>query len=192
MRYFVPKKIVLIGASTGGPGQIQKIIDSLPNLQDTTLVIGQHMVDGFMDSFTKRLQNNSRNTIGLVRDNQTFENKNIYICEGETQLNKISNKLSFSKKTSSLHSFNPNINILFNSFVPLCKDSEILSVILTGIGDDGVEACMNLSVNGARCVTENEQSAIVDGMPNRARAIVPNIEVYDMDTIVKVISEFCE
>ncbi|MDD2449035.1 MAG: chemotaxis protein CheB, partial [Sulfurimonas sp.] len=55
MSYRVPKKIVLIAASTGGPGQIEKIIKALPKLNDTSIVIAQHMVVGFMDSFAKRL-----------------------------------------------------------------------------------------------------------------------------------------
>jgi len=192
LKHSEPKKVVLIGASTGGPGQIQKIVNSLVELQDTTVIIAQHMVDGFMDSFTSRVQNSSCNNVSLAKDNQPCQKTNIYICEGETKLFKSNLNLLFTQKKSSLNSYNPNINILFNSFVPLCKDIEILSVILTGIGDDGVEACKNLSINGARCITESKDSAIVDGMPNRARAIVPNIEVYDMEKIVKIISEFCE
>ena len=146
------------------------------------------MVDGFMDSFANRFLNISHNKISVVKNNQTFENNNIYICEGETKLT----NNSFSKKSSSPDSYNPNINILFNSFTSLTKDLQILCVILTGIGDDGVEACKNLSLNGVRCITESEKSAIVDGMPSRARALVPNIEVNDIDNIVKIISEFCE
>jgi len=188
LKLLEPKKIVLIGASTGGPGQIQKIINSLAKLQNTTIVIAQHMVDGFMDSFANRFQNISHNRISVANDNQTFENNSIYICEGETKLT----DGSFSKKDSSLNSYNPNINILFNSFIPLTKDYEILCVILTGIGDDGVEACKNLSLNGARCITESEKSAIVDGMPGRARASVADIEVDEIDVIVKKICEFCE
>jgi len=188
LKHLEPKKIVLIGASTGGPGQIQKIINSLPKLQNTTIVIAQHMVDGFMDSFANRFQNICHNSISVVKDNQIFENNNIYICEGET---KLANN-SFTKKSSSSDSYNPNINILFNSFSSLAKDSHIVCVILTGIGDDGVEACKNLSLNGARCITENQESAIVDGMPSRARVLVPNIEVYKIDKIVQIISEFCE
>ena len=65
-------------------------------------------------------------------------------------------------------------------------------MILTGIGDDGVSACKELSLNGASCITESQKSAIVDGMPSRARLFVPNIEVEDINTIVKTISEFCE
>lgn len=192
MKHSVPKKILLIAASTGGPGQIQKIIEILPNLQDTSLVIGQHMVDGFMESFTNRVQSISKNPVTLVKDNQLFEKSHIYICQGETALEINFDTLFFTQKLSSAHSFNPNINVVFNSFVPLCTNCEILSVVLTGIGDDGVEACKNLSMKGARCLTENQESAIVDGMPHRAREIVPNIEVCDLQTIIKIISEFCE
>ncbi len=183
-----PKKIVLIGASTGGPGQIQKIINSLPELKNTTIVIAQHMVDGFMDSFANRLQDITQNNISIAGDKQAFQRNNIYIFEAETKL--VNN--NFSKKSISENSFNPNINLLFNSFTSLSKSTDILCVILTGIGDDGVEACKNLSLSGARCITESATSAIVDGMPCRARALVPNIEVYEIDKIVQIISEFCE
>jgi len=81
---------------------------------------------------------------------------------------------------------------LFNSFLPLSKEIEILCVVLTGIGDDGVNACSALNANGARCLTETSESAIVDGMPKAARLLIPEIEVYDVDEIVKEIKKFCE
>jgi len=192
LKHLELKKIVLIGASTGGPGQIQKIISALPRLHNTSVVVAQHMIDGFMDSFTARLQDMHDSNISVVSDNQLLESSNIYVIDGETKLNSIEHHLSFIKKQTPNHSYNPNINLLFNSFVPLCKDTNILCIILTGIGDDGVEACKNLRIAGARCVTESKESAIVDGMPNRAREEVPGIEVYQISQIVEIISEFCE
>jgi len=192
LSFSVPKKVVLIGASTGGPGQIQKIIDSLPILSNTSIVIAQHMVDGFINSFTKRLQVNSDNSVKLIQDKQTFEKSTVYIAQGEAKINKKTSSFEFSYKPATKESFNPDINVLFNSFLPLAKDVNILNVILTGIGDDGVESCKYLSEHGARCVTESKQSAIVDGMPNRARSSIENIEVHDIKEIVNIISEFCE
>ena len=192
MKTSVPKKIVLIGASTGGPGQIQKIINSLPKLHHTTVIIAQHMVSGFINSFANRLQNSSKNPISVIQDNQTFDTACIYLCEGETYLNIGSSRLLFTHKSHSPNSFNPDINILFNSFVPLCKSVDILSIILTGIGDDGVEACQSLSKNGAKCITESQESAIVDGMPHHARLLVQNIKVHNIEKIVNIISEFCD
>ena len=192
MKLSVPKKIILIGASTGGPGQIQKIIESAPKLHSTTIIIAQHMVKGFMESFASRLKNSSSNPIDVVHKNQTLQNGHIYLCEGKTQFKKDGFGFLLTYEPSSCDSFNPDINTLFNSFVPLCSEFNILTVILTGIGDDGVEACKELSLNGATCITESASSAIVDGVPSRARLLVPNIEVEDMDVIVNKINEFCQ
>jgi two-component system chemotaxis response regulator CheB len=137
------------------------------------------MVDGFMDSFANRFKNIKHLSVSIVEDNQSFAKNNIYICEGETQL---AND-NFTKKVTSLNSYNPNINILFNSFTSLAQDKKILCVILIGIGDDGIEACKNLSLNGALCITESKESTIVDGMPSRARLLVPNIKVYNIDNV---------
>jgi len=188
----VPKRIILIGASTGGPGEIQKIVESLPKLKNETLLIAQHMMEGFMNSFSSRLQNSSENLISIAQDKELLKSGHIYVVEGQTKVQLSQNSLLFSKESSSKNSFNPSINILFDSLTPLSQNIEILCVILTGIGDDGVQACKNLSLNGARCLTQNEQSAIVDGMPNRARTLVQNIEVYDTPTIIKTIKEFVE
>ncbi len=191
MKYFALKKIILIGASTGGPGQIEKIIDALPKLHNTTLIIAQHMLEGFIDSFASRLTRNSKNPISVIQHNQPLECANIYLCKGKTQINTDVLSLKFSYEGVASNSFNPDINILFHSFVPLCKDIKILSIILTGIGDDGVKACATLSLNGARCITETQESAIVDGMPSQARKLVQNVEIFDMSKIIKSIKEFC-
>lgn len=192
MKHYALNKIVLIGASTGGPGQIQKIISSLPKLYDTTLIIAQHMAHDFIPSFIKRLQESSLNSLEIVQDNQQLKSGNIYICNGQTAVKSESGRLFFTHKESLAYDYNPNINLLFNSFVPFAKDLNILSVILTGIGDDGVEGCKQLGLNNSLCITESEQSAIVDGMPNRAREIVENIKILDIKEIISEITEFCE
>ena len=192
MKHLKPKKVVLIGASTGGPGQIHKIIKALPVLKSTTIIVAQHMSDGFLESFMDRLKQYSSNNIELTKNNKVLHSNTIYVCEKNISLVKDKNNLVFIENEKMKNSFNPDINLIFNSFTSLSHEIKILSVILTGIGDDGVQACSNLSKNGARCITETSQSAIIDGMPNRARELVSNIEVYDMQEIVKVISGFCE
>jgi two-component system chemotaxis response regulator CheB len=189
LKYSPLKKIVLIGASTGGPGHILNIIQSLPILKDTSVIIAQHMEEGHLDNFASRLQKNTKNSLKIVKDEEILEVATIYVCEGTLKLN---SKKNFTKATVLNNSYNPDIDTLFNSFVPFSKDFEILTVILTGIGSDGVDACINLSNNDARCITESEDSAIVDGMPSRARALVANIKVYDVNEIVNEIKDFCD
>jgi two-component system chemotaxis response regulator CheB len=187
-----PRKVVLIGASTGGPSQIEKIIKSLPKLENTSFVIAQHMADGFMPSFAIRLQDRHHNTIKVVLDDEYLESAHIYLCTGLTYVEKKNYELKFIFNPPVSNSYNPDINVMFRSFLPLVKEMEVLSVILTGIGEDGVSAMTQLSVSGVRCITEDAQSAIVDGMPSRARLLVPNIEVHSLDKIIEIIDEFCK
>ena len=186
------KKIVLIGASTGGPGQIKKIISALPMLKDTSIIIAQHMADGFLQSFVTTLNDDKKNTIEITKDKKQFSNNTIYVCEKSISVRKVKDSLIFIENEYNKSSFNPDINLVFSSFVPLVQDLEILCVILTGIGDDGVDACRDLSNEGVRCLTETNNSAIIDGMPSRAREFVPSITELDIDDIVKSICEFCK
>lgn len=191
MKLSVPDKIVLIGASTGGPGQIQKIITSLPELKNTTIIIAQHMVKGFIPSFMNRLKLYTENTVSMAEDKQTLVSGQIYLCDGHTRVIKENYNLIFSHVPSRENSYNPNINILFHALVPFAKNIEIMGVILTGIGDDGVDGCKELSLSGCTCLTETEQSAIVDGMTSRARQTVPNIKALNIKEIIQEIEEFC-
>lgn len=191
MQLLEPKKIVLIGASTGGPGQITKIIAALPALQTTSIIIAQHMADGFIESFAHTLATHSINSIEVAQDKKALKNKTIYLCQKSLIVKKIDRELYFFSQVAR-KSFNPDINLIFDSFTPLTKELEILTVILTGIGNDGVEACKSLSLHGSQCITETSQSAIIDGMPGRAREMVKEIRAYDIDEIIKIICEFCE
>lgn len=191
MKHSALNKIVLIGASTGGPGQIEKIIRSLELLDNTTVIVAQHMAVDFIPSFVKRLQEHSINPIEMAMDKSLIKPANIYFCHGMTTIKKDSYGLNFSVESSQEYKYNPDINTVFGSFVQFAKDIDILAVILTGIGDDGVEGCKQLAMAGSRTITQNEESAIVDGMPSRARKEVPNIEISNIDTIREKIKGFC-
>ncbi len=191
MRAFEPHKIVIIGASTGGPGQIEKIITSLDKLYDTTLIIAQHMAADFIPSFVKRLQNNSKNQVSLALHDTKVETGVIYLCSGITTLKRDGYRAYFSVLASLENRYNPDIDSVFKSLAPFASEIKILGVILTGIGDDGVEGCKELAKVGASIMTQDAKSAIVDGMPSRARKEIDGIIVGNIEEIREKIKEFC-
>ncbi|MDQ1244889.1 MAG: two-component system, chemotaxis family, protein-glutamate methylesterase/glutaminase [Campylobacterota bacterium] len=191
LKHSALNKIVLIGASTGGPGQIEKIIRSLPRLSDTTVIVAQHMAIDFIPSFVKRLQEQSVNPVIMAMENSAIKAGTIYFCHGMATIKREGYELNFKVESSKEYKYNPDINTIFNSFVQFANAIDILAVILTGIGDDGVKGCRELSMAGARTLTQNEESAIVDGMPSRARKEVPNIEISNIETIREKIKGFC-
>ncbi|NPA12046.1 MAG: chemotaxis protein CheB [Epsilonproteobacteria bacterium] len=173
-------KIVLIGASTGGPNKIQKILSSLEELNDTSVIIAQHIRRDFFPSFVSNLKKYTKFPLKAPQNNEKITPSTIYVVdEKTTQKN---NRFVLEK---SPH-FNPDINELFKSFVN--SNNEILAVILTGIGDDGVEGIVQLKNKGAVTATEDSASAIVDGMPARARE--RGIKAYPFEEIIKLITRF--
>lgn len=191
MRAFEPHKIVIIGASTGGPGQIEKIVVSLDKLYDTTVIIAQHMAADFIPSFVKRLQQNSKNQVSLALHDAKVEVGTIYLCSGITTLKRDNYRAFFSVLSPLENRYNPDIDSVFKSITPFVCEAKILGVILTGIGDDGVEGCKELSRLGASVMTQDAKSAIVDGMPSRARKEINGIKIGNIEEIREQIREFC-
>lgn len=149
------------------------------------------MVEGFILSYMGRLQQKSKNPLCMAENNTRIEVGHIYVCSGETQILQQNSQLLFMRKESPKDTYNPNINLLFSSFATFTKEIQTLGVILTGIGEDGVDGCNLLSLNGAKCLTE-DASAIVDGMPSRARVLIKDIHIGNSNQIVQTIKEFCE
>ncbi len=188
MKLLKQTKILLIGASTGGPSEIEKIINSLPLLQNTLVLIAQHMPKLFLENFAKTLQRKSANALVSSLENRVLQEGNIYLCEESIVVD--AKSLVF-KKPREKGFYNPDIEILFNSFVALAREYELMAVILTGIGTDGSKAALSLSQEGARVLTEDAEHSIVDGMPSAVRKNVPNAESYSLDKIIEEIGEFC-
>ena len=183
-------RVILIGASTGGPGQIESIVKALPTLRNTVIIIAQHMASDFLGSFAKRLSGQSTNMVHVIEDKTVFKAGCIYVAQGVVTLLEEREGLVFYLSPPKENRFNPDINSIFSAFSPYTKRFQILGVILTGIGDDGVQGCKELALHGAKTLTQTAQSAIVDGMPARARQEVAGIEVLNTDEIKNKITEF--
>ena len=188
MKLLKQTKILLLGASTGGPSEIEKIINSLPLLQNTLVVIAQHMPTPFLENFAKTLQRKSLNPLISFNEDTALQRGNIYLCKESME---VDTKSCVLKKPSNEGFYNPDIETLFSSFIPLAKEYEMMAVILTGIGNDGSKAALSLSEQGARVLTEDAENSIVDGMPSAVRKNVPNAEAYSLEKIIEEIGKFC-
>ena len=114
-------KIILIGASSGGPSLIQKIILSIDNLNDTAIVIAQHMAEGFIDSFANELNKISKHDISVVENDLTILPKHIYLCKHHSTIKQDGNNLKFCYNNIPTK-FNPEINTIFKSFKPFADE----------------------------------------------------------------------
>lgn len=176
------QKLILIGASTGGPGHLKKLLTGISLPINVSIIIAQHMSKNFVGSFASRLSQELNSDVELLNNKVTLKNK-IYICAQNSIILNSQILTANIDQSGAITTYNPNVNMLFNSAVPICKIADVMGILLTGIGDDGASGLNELYKAGAKCIAENEQSAIVYGMPRRAKDINPNLEIANLDMI---------
>ena len=196
LKHLEPDKIILIGASTGGPGHINKILAALKPEFNATIIIAQHMGNDYIPSFIKQLNSVCYHDVSPVVSQKVLLPSHIYVCSLLTSINIHSEGLTFLQNnyTESDYNYdvnyNPDIDYLYRSAAKIARQVSFLGIILTGIGSDGANGCKSLSEMGGECIAESETSAIVDGMPRQARKIVPNIEILPLNEIIIKINQF--
>jgi len=183
-------KIVLIGASTGGPGHLKKILSALTPSFKASIVIAQHMNSAFIPSFIGQFSHELSFKVFSVDISCAFVNACVYFCPCNCQLEKPNFSLSVGPAPKTDTPYNPSVDTLFLSALGYTKEADIMAVLLTGIGHDGALGLSELQKNGALCIAESEQSAIVYGMPKRAIEINPLISVKSLDEIIGAIQTF--
>ena len=185
-------KVVLIGSSTGGPGLIEQICASLPANYKYPVCIVQHMPEQFTAAFAQRLDRASILNVHETSQNMELIPGNIYVARGGVHMNfakKVSGKIVIREdKTKGDNFFQPSVNDMMFSALELFDANHLVGIILTGIGDDGADAMVELKKKGAYTIGESEDSATVYGMPKEAYDRGGVMEQLDFMHILKKIA----
>jgi len=186
------EKVVLIGASTGGPGLIEQICAALPANYKYPVCIVQHMPEQFTKSFCTRLDRASILNVHETSKNMDLLLGNIYIARGGVHMNfarKSSGKIVIKYDNDKGENyFHPSVNEMMFSASTIFDAQNIVGVLLTGIGDDGADGMVKLKKAGAYTIGESEDSATVYGMPRVAFDIGGVSEQLDFIQILKKIA----
>ncbi len=185
-------KVVLIGSSTGGPGLIEQICSSLPANYKYPVCIVQHMPEQFTKAFAERLDRASIVPVHESAHNMELLPGNVYVARGGVHMNfakKVSGKIVIREdKDKGDNFFQPSANDMMTSAMGTFDASNLVGVILTGIGDDGADSMVRLRQGGAYTLGESEESATVYGMPKEAYDRGGVMEQLDFKNILKKIA----
>jgi two-component system chemotaxis response regulator CheB len=169
------RKIVVIGASTGGPRALQHVIPLLPSSLDAAILVVQHMPPGFTKSLAERLNMQSMIRVREAKEGDIVEPGIILIAPGDFHMvvkqqkqNGKTVEVITLNKGQKVQGVRPSVDVLLNSVASL-YGSDALGVILTGMGSDGCVGIMNLKKAGGKAIAEDESTCVVYGMP---RAII--------------------
>ncbi|MDP3267158.1 MAG: chemotaxis-specific protein-glutamate methyltransferase CheB [Sulfuricurvum sp.] len=165
-------KIVLIGASTGGPGLIEQICTALPATFGYAVCIVQHMPEQFTAAFATRLDKNSTLPVIEAKDHMELYPGNIYLARGGVHMHfgkKVTGRIVIrEEKNKGSRFFQPSVDEMFMSALKVFSGDQIIGVLLTGIGDDGAAGMVAIKQAGGFTIGESEETATVYGMPKEA------------------------
>ncbi|MBT2657791.1 chemotaxis response regulator protein-glutamate methylesterase [Bacillus sp. ISL-18] len=161
--------LVFIGCSTGGPSALQTILPRIPEDFPVPVVVAQHMPLGFTKPLADRFNNLCKLRVMEAQSGQTVEVGNIYIAPSgfQTQFErKADGSIVFriEKQEGVKALYKPCVDITLHSAAPIYRD-RLLTVILTGMGVDGMQGCGLVKKYGGHVFVEAEESCVVYGMP---------------------------
>lgn len=164
-----PRKLVLIGTSTGGPRALNEILPKLPKKFSAAVIIVQHMPAGFTRSLAERLDLISEIRVKEAENGEKVYSGTAYIAPGDFHLllddyDSLSKSLILRlSKDPPVNGHRPSVDITFQSAAKC--DCELVGVILTGMGHDGREGIRAIKKKQARTIAEDKSTAVVFGMP---------------------------
>ncbi|MGH9459078.1 MAG: chemotaxis-specific protein-glutamate methyltransferase CheB [Thermoanaerobaculia bacterium] len=160
---------IVIGASTGGPPALQRLVQDLPALA-VPVVVAQHMPAVFTRLFAERINRLSAFDVKEGADGDFLRPGAVYIAPGgmQTTIRRDGGHLRLQvaqKDANDLHA--PSVNRLFQSAMDACGE-RLVAVVLTGMGDDGAAAMRRIGEQGGWTIAEAASTAIIYGMPGEA------------------------
>ena len=189
----ITQNIIAIGTSTGGPRALQNIIPLIPEHFPASVLIVQHMPEGFTKSLAERLDSISSIRVKEAEDSEEMRPGHAYIAPGnfhlevkEGKLNKFTLHLS-QKPAVSGH--RPSADVMFKSLSNLKSPGiNILGVIMTGMGSDGTKGLIELkNKTFAHIIAQDEESCVVYGMPKSAVSAGVVDEIVSLEKIISII-----
>lgn len=160
-------KVVVIGASTGGPVAVQSIVSALPGDFSIPILIVQHMPAAFTTPFAHRLDTLSKLAVKEAEDGDILSAGRVYVAPGGKQMCLELNAAKAVvriRQSSQNDVYKPSVDITYKSVSEAYGDAA-LAIILTGMGSDGRDGAMQLKKGGSVVWAQDEGTSVVYGMP---------------------------
>ncbi len=164
-----PRRIIAIGASTGGTAVLNTLIPQFPPNMPGTVIV-QHMPPVFTRLFADALNKTSQVEVREAATGDVVKPGLVLIAPGDFQMTVRKNGLEWVVQCSpgeKVSGHRPSVDVLFNSVAKTAGERAI-GLLLTGMGRDGADGLLAMRKSGARCFTQSQASSVVYGMPKEA------------------------
>jgi two-component system chemotaxis response regulator CheB len=162
-----PPRILAVAASTGGPAALYRIFSELPGNFPLPILVVQHIAHGFVEGFAAWLNTGTPLAIRVAKHGEALSPRTVYLASDDQHLGLIDRSTLAISTAPPVGGFRPSASFLFESVGRLYGRAAI-AVVLTGMGQDGLEGLRVVRDMGGRVIAQDEESSIVFGMPGAA------------------------
>jgi two-component system response regulator WspF len=159
--------LLILGASTGGPEALARILEALPAGFPVAVVVIQHIAAVFAPNLVVWLQGRCALPVDLARQDGRPRAGAVAVAGTDDHL-VLGRDRRFSYTREPVdYPFRPSVNAFFES-AAACWPRPGVAVLLTGMGADGARGLAALRRPGWLTIAQDEQSSVVYGMPRAA------------------------
>ncbi len=162
------ERLVLIGASTGGPSALPVVVAGLPCLPGVGYVVVQHMPAWLSPWLAARLGTVASLTVREAVDGDRVESGTLLLAPGDQHLRLRPGGVVHLDRGPKVNRVRPSVDVTFLSAAEVFGPG-IVAAVLTGIGEDGAAGAAAVRARGGYVIAEDESTCVVWGMP---RAVV--------------------
>jgi two-component system chemotaxis response regulator CheB len=185
-------EVIAIAASTGGPAALQQIFSQLPASFPVPILVVQHIARGFTAGLAHWLSGDTRLRMKVAELGEMAEPGTVYIAPDDRHLGvKRGNGGELRivlDNANPVGTFRPSATYLFRS-AAVNVGRGVLAVILTGMGDDGVEGLRDVRRGGGRIIAQDEASSVIFGMPREAQRAGVVDQIVALDDVARRLGE---
>jgi len=188
-----PTRVVAIGISTGGPQSLQYMLAQFPADFPGSIVVVQHMPEGFTDMFARRLDECCSLNVKEAQSGDLLQAGRVLICRGSRHIKVKKLPLGdivILSDDPPVNGHRPSADVMFKS-VAEEFGSKAMGILMTGMGEDGANGLGMIKAVGGMTIAQGEQSCVVFGMPKAAIERGHAMRVVDLDALAGTIQAHC-
>ena len=180
--------VIVLGASTGGPRVIHRILADLPAQFGATVLIAQHIADGFGSVMTGWLNGAGPLRVQLAAEGMALKAGSVLVVPDRSEL-RFDPQSAIRLVPAEGDGPTPSIDALMRSVASF--GSRAVGVLLTGMGRDGAVGMADIRRAGGHTIAQDEQTSAIFGMPRAAIEIGAASEVLSAEAIGPRLVQLC-
>lgn len=161
------ERVLIVGASTGGPPALTRVIPQLPADLDAGVIVVQHMPAGFTDALARRLDSLSGLHVKEAANGDIVAAGTVLVAPGNYHLDVTRERRVKLHQAAAVHGVRPSVDVTLQTVAAVYGASAVVA-ILTGMGRDGADGAARVEQAGGTIVVQDEATCVVYGMPKAA------------------------